>query len=214
MAMIKITETLGSTVNISGMHLAELTTDELGKPAAYGEIYHVRGSQDIKVNKDQESVANWGDGEKQEEAVSQGDSKVDLQAFALPLELRAWLAGMEVSEDGLVTQYGGVIDPPVVGTIFYKERLNKDVEAIGFTRGTYVVGDDEGKSSEEGKVDFSNHSMSGEFTQRRCDNIKERRRIIKKDDYATLDKFFIEVFSKPAPVTAQPKGWKPRPEIV
>ncbi|UTH13295.1 major tail protein [Macrococcus equipercicus] len=213
MPLVKITETLGSTVNISGFHIAELLTDEVGQAATYGDIQHVRGAQDIKVDKDQENVANWGDGEKQEEAVSQGDTKVDMQAFAIPLDLRAWLAGLEVSEDGLVTQYGGVLNPPKVGTIFYKERANKDIETIGFTRGTYVVGGDEGKTAEE-KIQFGNASMNGEFSQRHSDNIKERRRYIKKDDYATLDKFFNEVFNKPAPVTAQPKGWKPRPEIV
>lgn len=209
MPLVKITETLGSTVNISGFHFAELTTDEAGKAPVYGEINHIRGAQDIKVNPSEDMIENWGDGEVQESAVSQGKTKVDLQAFAIPLETRAFLAGLEVGEDGLVTKHGGVLNPPTVGVVFYKERKNKDIECVALLRGVFQVEGDQGKTADD-KIEFGNQSITGEFSGRISDGLVEQRKYIKKDDYETLDGFFTKVFGKAAPVTATPKGWKAR----
>ncbi|PKE67416.1 hypothetical protein CW663_08135 [Macrococcoides caseolyticum] len=209
MPLVKIIETLGSTVNISGFHFAELTTDEAGKAPVYGEINHIRGAQDIKVNPSEDMIENWGDGEVQESAVSQGKTKVDLQAFAIPLETRAFLAGLEVDENGLVTKHGGVLNPPNVGAIFYKERKNKDIECVALLRGVFQVEGDQAKTADD-KIEFGNQSITGEFSGRISDGIVEYRKYIKKDDYTSLDEFFTKVFGKTAPVTATPKGWKAR----
>lgn len=206
MAYKAIEEKVGSFVNISGFHVAELTTDEMGKAPVYDEIRHIRGAQQIKVDKDQDTIENWGDGEIQESAVSQGKTKVDLQAFAIPLAIRAWLAGLEVDEDGTVIQRGGTLNPPNVGCIFYKEKANKDIEAIALTRGVFAVEGDDAKSAEE-KTDFGSASINGEFSSRLSDNIKEYREVIAKDDKAALDKLFTKVFGKAAPATSLPKGW-------
>ncbi|MBC9873696.1 major tail protein [Macrococcoides bohemicum] len=206
MALKQIEEKAGSFVNISGFHLTELTTDEPGKAPAYGDYVHVRGAQEIKVDPEQELIENWGDGEVQESAVSQGKTKVDMQAFALKLELRAWLQGLEVNEDGVVLKKGGTLNPAVVGCSFYKEKKNKDVEIVALTRGTFQIGGDDGKTAEN-KTDFGNASMNGEFSQRLSDGIAEYRAVIKKDDKAALDKFYTLAFGKPLPDTALPKGW-------
>lgn len=202
----QITEKLGSTVNVNGLHVIELTTDEAGKPFAYGEYRHIRGSKDIKVDKDQETIENWGDGQVQEKAVMIGKYKLDVSAFAIPLDLKAWLAGHEVDEDGFVTERGGVAAPPAVGTFFMLERLNKDVEVVALTNGVFQVDGEEGKTAEE-KTDFGATGMNGEFSQRLSDGITGHKAVIKKDDKATLDKFLTKVFGKPAPDTAIPPSW-------
>lgn len=202
----QITEVKGSTVNISGVHVIELTTDEIGKPFAYGEYHHIQGAQDIKVDKNQDTIENWGDGQIQEKAVVVGKYKVDYTAFAIPLDIKAWLSGQEVDEDGTVVGRGGVSNPPKVGTFFYKERLNKDLEVVALTSGVFQVDGDDGKTAED-KVDFGKASITGEFSQRLSDGITEYRAVIKKDDKAALDKFLTKAFGKAAPTTAIPPSW-------
>lgn len=210
----KIQEVKGSTVNISGVHVIELTTDEVGKPFAYAtDFHHIQGAQDIKVDKDQETIENWGDGQIQEKATVVGKYKVDYTAFAIPLDIKAWLSGQEVDAEGTVIGRGGVANPPKVGTFFYKERLNKDLEVVALTNGVFQVEGDEGKTAEE-KTDFGNASVTGEFSGRLSDGVAEYRAIIKKDDKAALDAFLTKAFGKAAPDTAIPPSWaKPTTEV-
>ncbi|TDM47747.1 hypothetical protein ETI08_01030 [Macrococcoides goetzii] len=207
MAFVKIEETKGSTVNVSGVHLIELLTDEVGKPAVYDtEYHHLQGAQDIKTDKEQETVENWGDGQVQERATVVSKYKVDYTAFMVPLEIEAWLNGAKVDEDGTIIETGGVITPPNVGTFFYKERANKDIEVVALVKGTFVTGGDEAKTAEE-KIEFGNGSIEGEFSSRLSDGQIRYKELIKKDDKDALDKFLNKVFGKPAPATAIPPSW-------
>jgi phi13 family phage major tail protein len=172
-------------------------------------IEHVMFLQEIGVEMPQEITKASGDNRTAEMAVSAGDITVTGKFHKIPTEDKQKILGLEVV-DGL-TGMGSSDTPPYLATVFAKTHEDGSREYVGLPKGIFTRPKIEGKSKEEGKVEFSSDEIEGQFMDRKVAGFTEEKSVIcgvdKKGETTNRDAIFMKVFGKPFPtVTAAPEG--------
>ncbi|WP_043982282.1 major tail protein [Priestia megaterium] len=172
-------------------------------------IEHVMFLQEIGVEMPQEITKASGDNRTAEMAVSAGDITVTGKFHKLPTEDKQKILGLEVV-DG-ITAMGSSDTPPYLGAVFAKTYEDGSREYVGLPKGIFTRPKIEGKSKEEGKVEFSSDEIEGQFMDRKVTGFIEEKSAIfgvdKKGETTNRDAIFMKVFGKPFPTgTAEPEG--------
>lgn len=182
-----------STVGIDKFYYAILNQDS-EESVTYGEVTRVPYVQNVSIEPEQEIAKAYGDNTVAEMAVSTGITTVELQFHAIPAEDRVKLLGLEEDEDGLTIQKSQ-INPPYVAVIFEQTKADGTSELIGLTKGMFTLPATE-NSTKEDTLEFGSDTISGEFSARQFDDIKQISAFIGATDESKRDKFMTKVFQK------------------
>lgn len=151
--------------------------------------------QDISVTTGQTLEKAYGDNRIAEMAVATDSSQLTTQFHTIPLEDRAILYGYE-NEDEL---YGlpESPNPPYVACMFTKTRDDGSSEYIGFTKGKFMLADEEGQTKGD-SVEFGNMSTEGEFMPREVEGFKKNMTFLVAGDGSgettNRDKLYKRIF--------------------
>jgi phi13 family phage major tail protein len=172
-------------------------------------VEHVMFLQEIGVEMPQEITKASGDNRTAEMAVSAGDITVTGKFHKLPTEDKQKILGLEVV-DG-ITAMGSSDTPPYLAAVFAKTYEDGSREYVGLPKGIFTRPKIEGKSKEEGKVEFSSDEIEGQFMDRKVTGFTEEKSAIfgvdKKGETTNRDAIFMKVFGKAFPTgTAEPEG--------
>lgn len=151
--------------------------------------------QDISVTTGQTLEKAYGDNRIAEMAVATDSSQLTTQFHTIPLEDRAILYGYE-NDDEL---YGlpESPNPPYVACMFTKTRDDGSSEYIGFTKGKFMLADEEGQTKGD-SVEFGNMSTEGEFMPRAVEGFKKNMTFLVTGDGSgettNRDKLYKRIF--------------------
>ncbi|WP_394512610.1 major tail protein [Priestia aryabhattai] len=198
------TKSYKSSTGVDSFYYGILGADDIAV-----SVEHVMFLQEIGVEMPQEITKASGDNRTAEMAVSAGDITVTGKFHKLPTEDKQKILGLEVV-DGL-TAMGSSDTPPYLAAVFAKTYEDGSREYVGLPKGIFTRPKIEGKSKEEGKVEFSSDEIEGQFMDRKVTGFTEEKSAIfgvdKKGETTNRDAIFMKVFGKAFPTgTAEPEG--------
>ena len=198
------TKSYKSSTGVDSFYYGILGADDIAV-----SIEHVMFLQEIGVEMPQEITKASGDNRTAEMAVSAGDITVTGKFHKLPTEDKQKILGLEVV-DGL-TAMGSSDTPPYLAAVFAKTYEDGSREYVGLPKGIFTRPKIEGKSKEEGKVEFSSDEIEGQFMDRKVTGFTEEKSAIfgvdKKGETTNRDAIFMKVFGKAFPTgTTEPEG--------
>ena len=198
------TKSYKSSTGVDSFYYGILGADDVAL-----SVEHVMFLQEIGVEMPQEITKASGDNKTAEMAVSAGDITVTGKFHKLPTEDKQKILGLEVV-DGL-TAMGSSDTPPYLAAVFAKTYEDGSREYVGLPKGIFTRPKIEGKSKEEGKVEFSSDEIEGQFMDRKVTGFIEEKSAIfgvdKKGETTNRDAIFMKVFGKAFPTgTAEPEG--------
>ena len=198
------TKSYKSSTGVDSFYYGILGTDDIAL-----SVEHVMFLQEIGVEMPQEITKASGDNRTAEMAVSAGDITVTGKFHKLPTEDKQKILGLEVV-DG-ITAMGSSDTPPYLAAVFAKTYEDGSREYVGLPKGIFTRPKIEGKSKEEGKVEFSSDEIEGQFMDRKVTGFTEEKSAIfgvdKKGETTNRDAIFMKVFGKAFPTgTAEPEG--------
>jgi phi13 family phage major tail protein len=198
------TKSYKSSTGVDSFYYGILGADDIAL-----SVEHVMFLQEIGVEMPQEITKASGDNRTAEMAVSAGDITVTGKFHKLPTEDKQKILGLEVV-DGL-TAMGSSDTPPYLAAVFAKTYEDGSREYVGLPKGIFTRPKIEGKSKEEGKVEFSSDEIEGQFMDRKVTGFIEEKSAIfgvdKKGETTNRDAIFMKVFGKAFPTgTAEPEG--------
>ena len=198
------TKSYKSSTGVDSFYYGILGADDVAL-----SVEHVMFLQEIGVEMPQEITKASGDNKTAEMAVSAGDITVTGKFHKLPTEDKQKILGLEVV-DG-ITAMGSSDTPPYLAAVFAKTYEDGSREYVGLPKGIFTRPKIEGKSKEEGKVEFSSDEIEGQFMDRKVTGFTEEKSAIfgvdKKGETTNRDAIFMKVFGKAFPTgTAEPEG--------
>lgn len=126
--------------------------------------------QSIGVDTPQEISRAYGDNMVAELATSNGPVTLSTSFHKLPIEDRAKLLGLKTIAGGFA--YTPEMRPPSVAAAFARTAEDGGEEWLFFLKGIFTVANIEGKSKEDGAVDFGTDEVNAEFMPRAVEGIE------------------------------------------
>lgn len=177
--------------------------DETGTKIEGTEAERIRFLQEISISTEQENVKAYGDNTIAEMAIATDATSLTTQFHTLPIEDRATLYGF-IEKEGMFA-LPGTPNPPYVACMFAKTKEDGSREYIGFTKGKFMIAEDEGQTKGE-SVEFGSASTEGEFMARDVEGFEEDVTYIivsdGKGETTNRDALYEKIFGITFPVGA------------
>lgn len=193
---------VGERKNLSFTGLKDFYYGELDGDQIKGtEAVRINFLQEISVSTPQELVKAYGDNGIAEMAVSTNSTTLTTTFHALPIEDKAVIYGM-IEKTGVFALPGNP-KPPYVACMFTKTREDGSTEHIGFTKGKFMIADDEAVTKGE-TVEFGKGTTEGQFMSRKVEGFDEDISfLVSKDQPGAVvarDELYQMIFGVPFPV--------------
>lgn len=161
-----------SFTGVKEFHYGVLDADETKIVETSPE--HIDFLQNIAVDTPQEISRAFGDNMVAELATSNGPVTLTTSFHKLPIEDRAKLLGLKTVAGGYA--YTPEMRPPMVAAAFARTAEDGGQEWLFFPKGIFTVSNIEGKTKEDGAVDFGSDEVSAEFMPRAIDGIEDEEK--------------------------------------
>lgn len=157
-----------SFTGIKEFHYGELDEGETKIVGTAPE--HVEFLQNIAVETPQAISRAYGDNMVAELATTNGPVTLTTTFHKLPIEDRAKLLGLKTIAGGYA--YTPEMRPPHVACAFARTAEDGGEEWLFFTKGIFTGSNIEGKTKEDGAVDFGSDEVNAEFMPRPIEGVE------------------------------------------